>query len=158
MKLLVKQKFLSLIDRFSILDENHDDVFVVEGELFTLRKKLTIYNTYFEPVAYLNQQLFRIMAHINVSLVNQQDFTIVKRFTLLRHRYIIEDDPWHVEGDFFAHEYSILNGNELIATISKAWLRLTDFYEVNVVDSKDNLKVLAIVLAIDIAMSSQNQI
>lgn len=157
MKLYVKQKFFSLIDRFSIVDENFDDVFVVEGEWFTLSKKLTIFNTYFEPVAHLRQQLFRIMPHISVSLVNQQEFTVVKRFTLLRQRYIIDNDTWHVEGDVLAHDYRVLDGDVIVATITKAWFRLSDYYEVNVVDSKDNLKVLSIILAIDIAMATQNQ-
>ena len=156
MKLYVKQKFLSLIDRFTIIDENYDDAFVVEGEWFTLSKKLTIYNTYLEPVAYLKQQLFRMMAHVDVSLVNQQNFTLIKRFTILNQRYVIEGDSWHVEGDFFAHDYKVFDGDELVATISKAWLRLSDYYEVNVIDSKNGLKVLTVVLAIDIAMSSQN--
>lgn len=157
MKLYVKQKFFSLIDRFSILDENHEDVFVVEGEWFSLKRKLTVFNTKFEPVAHVSRQLFRLMPHIDVSLVDQENFTIVKRFTLFNQRYIIEGDSWEVEGDFFAHEYQILSGNDLIATISKAWLTFSDYYEINIINARDVLKVLSVVLAIDIAMVQQNQ-
>jgi uncharacterized protein YxjI len=152
MKIYVKQKFFSLKDRFTIFDDNQEDMYIVEGEWFSLKRKLTIFNPSLEPLAHLSQQLFKLTSHVDVSIINHSNFTIAKRFTLINQKYNIEGDTWHVSGDFFGHEYQILDGDQVVATISKAWLTLSDFYEVNILDMSDALKVLSVVLAIDIAM------
>lgn len=152
MKIYVKQKFLSLVDQFTVFDENQIEMFVIKGEWFTLKRKLTIFSPELEPLAHLSQQLFKLTSHVDVSINNQDQFTIVKRFTLFNQKYTIKDDSWHVSGDFFAHEYQLFDQDQVVATISKSWLKLSDFYEVEIVNKEDTLKVLAVVLAIDIAM------
>ena len=42
MKLYIKQKVFSITDKFTVKDETEQDKYFVEGEFFTLGKKLHI--------------------------------------------------------------------------------------------------------------------
>ncbi len=44
MKLYIKQKNFSWVDRFTIKDENGQDKYYVEGEMFSFGKKLHIFD------------------------------------------------------------------------------------------------------------------
>ena len=59
-RLYMKQKVFSLKDRFTIKDEYDTDVYYVEGEFLSLGKKLHVYNTRDEEVAYIQQKLLPI--------------------------------------------------------------------------------------------------
>ena len=56
-----------------------------------------------------------------------------------------------VDGDVFSWDYEVKDkDNNLVATIKKKIWKLTDTYEIDVVNKEDCLNVLMLVLAIDI--------
>lgn len=69
----------------------------------------------------------------------------------------IDYNGWHIEGDFWEWDYSILNtSGECIATVAKELFNWTDTYVIDVKDSEDALLALMLVLAIDAEKCSRN--
>ena len=57
---------------------------------------------------------------------------------------------WSVEGNIFEWDYTIKKcANEIIATVTKELFKFTDTYTINVIDEKDAIPALMLVLAID---------
>ena len=81
---------------------------------------------------------------------------IVKRFTFFFEKYEIEGLDWTIEGDFWAHEYSLYDGDRNIMNIHKEWFTWGDSYELDILDPDYELISLGIVLAIDTAMAAAN--
>ena len=54
-----------------------------------------------------------------------------------------------VQGDFLDHEYSIKQGWNKVAEVSKKWFRLTDTYGVEIDSGQNDILILAIAIAID---------
>jgi len=153
MKLYIRQKLFSVVDRFTIKNEHLEDIYFGHGKFFTFAKQLTITDNDNQEVLFLKERLWHFFPHIDVHMKNQTSFLVKKMFAFFTQKYEITPLNWEVEGNFWAHQYRIFNENGTIATIEKAWLSLSDYYEVDIVDSKDTLAILGIVLAIDIAMS-----
>jgi uncharacterized protein YxjI len=76
-------------------------------------------------------------------------YEFVKEFTLLRPEYTIRNLDWTVGGNFLAHDYAVTDGRGDVMRIAKAWLTWGDFYELDIVDERNELLCLCVALAID---------
>ena len=157
MKLYMKQKVFSWADRFTVKDELGSDRYYVQGKLFSWGKQLFVYDAASgAEVAFIKQKVMSFLPCYYVFVGGAQVREIVKEFTFLRPRYTISGRNWDVQGDFFAHEYSVTQNGALVVTIAKEWLTWGDTYAIDIADPRDELPALATVLAIDCAMDRQN--
>jgi uncharacterized protein YxjI len=155
MKLYIKQKVFSFNDKFTVKDENGEDRYFVEGDVFTLGKRLHVYDVSREKRIFLQQKLWNFLPRFLVFVNELQVAEIVKEFTFLKPRYAVLGLNWEVSGDFWAHDYEIYNQGQLVVTIKKEWLAWGDTYVLDIIDPQDELNALAVVLAIDAVMSQQ---
>ena len=154
MKLYIRQKVFSWKDKFTVKDYDGRDVYQVEGEFFSLGKKLHIYDMTGNEVAFIQQKLLSFLPRYYVYVGDNQVAEIVKKFTFLRPKYEVLGLNWQVEGDFFAHNYVIYDGNSMVVEINKEWMTWGDCYELNIAPNANEIIALATVLAIDCATES----
>ena len=157
MKLYMKEKVFSWGDRFTVKDENGWDKYYVEGEVFSLGKKLHLLNIHNEEVAFIQQKLFTWMPRFTVSVAGRQIAEIRKEFTLFFERYVINGLGWEIEGSVWSHEYVIRKNGRVIVQVEKEWFTWGDSYVLDIADPADELIALAVVLTIDcVAEASRN--
>lgn len=155
MKLYMKQKVFSFRDKFTIKDEYGNDKYYVEGEVFSLGKKLRIYDMNHNELAFIKEKVLTFIPKFTVEMDGREIAEIVKKVTLLKPKYYVDGLGWDVQGDFFAHDYTIFSGDREIVSIHKVWMSWGDSFEIDVTDDKDELVALAVVLAIDAVMDEQ---
>lgn len=151
MKLYIKQKVFSWKDKFTVKTYYGEDKYVVEGEMFSLGKKLHIYDLAGREVAFIQQKIFSFMPRYFVFAGDTQVAEIVRKFSLFRPKYEVAGLNWQVEGDFFAHNYIITDEGRKVVEINKEWMTWGDCYELDIADGADEIVALATVLAIDCA-------
>ena len=156
MKLYIKEKVFSWCDRFTVKDEYGCDKYVVEGEMFSWGKKLHVYDMAGSEVAFIKQEVWSFLPRFYVFCGDRQVAEIKKEFTFFIPRYRIEGLDWEIEVSLMAHEYRITQYGRSIVTISKEWMTWGDSYELNIVNSADDLVALAVVLAIDSVAESNS--
>lgn len=154
MKLYMKQKVFSWGDKFRIWDENETDVLQVKGEAISLGKKLHVYDMQGEEVAYIHQKVMSILTRFFVTRDGKDEVEIVKELSLLHPKYSINGPDWAVEGDLWAHNYTITSPMGRVATVSKQWFTWGDSYEIDIADHVDWQLAVCVVLAIDAAMAA----
>lgn len=154
MKLYIRQKVFSWVDRFTIKDASGTDKYFVEGEFFSWGKKLHVYDTSGNEVAFIQQKVFSFLPKFFVFVNGSQIAEIVKEFTFLRPKYSIEGLGWEIEGSFMAHDYEITQHGRPIVTIHKEWMTWGDCYELDIADERDEIVALSVVLAIDCVMAA----
>lgn len=155
MKLYIKQKVFSWKDRFTVWDEHGNDRYYVEGELFSWGKKLHVYDLHNNEVAFIYQKVFSFLPRYFVSVNGVDIAEIVKEFTFFKPKYRIEGMNWTVDGDFFAHDYTVSCGETCVVRIQKEWMTWGDTYELNIANAADEIPALAVVLAIDCVTAQQ---
>jgi len=155
-KLYIKQRVFSWRDRFFVKDEAGYDRYAAEGELFTWGKKLHIYDASGAEVAFVWQKVMSFLPRFFVEINGREVCEIVKEFTFFRHSYRISGMPWHLNGDFLAHEYSLDDSSgRQVMWMSKKWFTWGDSYELDIPDVRNELLCLCIALAVDCAMALQ---
>ena len=156
MKLYMRQKVFSWVDKFTVKDENGQDQYRVEGEFFSFGKKLHVYDGAGREAAYIQQKVFTLLPRFFVFVNGRQVAEINKQFTFLRSKYSVEGLGWEINGSFMAHDYEITQSGRTVATIHKAWMTWGDCYELDIADARDEIIALAVVLAIDCVMAADN--
>jgi uncharacterized protein YxjI len=156
MKLFIKQKVFSWNDKFTIKDETGTDRYFVEGEIFSFGKKLHVYDAYQTERIFLQQKVWSFMPRFFVFVDGLQVAEIVKEFTFMKPKYSVLGLNWEVNGNFWAHDYEILNQGHVVVTIKKEWLTWGDTYVLDINDARDEINALAVVLAIDAVMAQQS--
>lgn len=83
-------------------------------------------------------------------VANRYAGCISKELTFFKPKYNIDYNGWHVEGDWFEWDYSIINSaGHNVASVSKEIWNWTDTYVIDVGNPQDALYALMLVLAID---------
>ena len=157
MRLYMKEKVFSWNERFTVKDENGWDKYFVEGEFFSLGKKLHLLGAHGEEVAFIQQRLFTLMPRFAVTVAGRELAEIRKEFTFFYQRYVIDGLGWEIDGDVWAHDYVIRKNGRTIVRITKEWFTWGDSYVLDILDPADELVALAVVLTVDcVAEASQN--
>jgi len=155
MKLYIRQKVFSWVDRFTVTDETEAVRYTVEGEFLSLGKKLHVYDPQGLEAAYIQQKVLSFLPRYFVFVGGEQIADIHKEFTFFSQRYTVDGPDWTVSGDILAHDYEITDrSGSSVVTIHKAWLTWGDFYELDIAHAADETAALAVVLAIDCAIAS----
>ena len=156
MKLLFKQRLFSWFDSYDIYNEAGETVYTVKGQL-SWGHCLKIFDPYGNEIGTVKERTLTFLAKFEIYLGDKYIGCISKEFTFLKPKYNIDYNGWHIEGDFFEWDYSILSqGGQNIATVSKQLFNFTDTYIIDVNDSQDALCALMLVLAIDAEKCSRN--
>lgn len=155
MRYLMKQKWLSWGDDFTIQDSEGIDRFYVDGAAFSFGDKLSFQDMSGNEVAFISQKL---LSWGPTYEIYGQDglFAVVKKkvFTFFKCRFLVDvpgPDDLEAEGDFLDHEYSFQRGGDVVATVSKRWFNWTDTYGIDVESSADDVLILASAVVIDMA-------
>ncbi len=149
MKLLFKQRLFSWFDSYDIYDEAGNTVYEVKGQL-SWGHCLKIFDSAGTEVGTVKEQVFTLLPRFEMYLGSTYAGSISKEFSFFKPEYNIDCNGWHIEGDFFEWDYSILAPDgRSVATISKQVLQWTDTYVIEVVEPQDALCTLMFVLAVD---------
>lgn len=156
MKLYMKQKVFSWKDKFSIYDESGNMAYRVEGEIFTIGKKLNLFDKDNSQKAHIHQKVLSFLPRFFIEINGEDVAEVVKHFTLFNQKFSVTGYDWQVDGDFLAHEYEIYRNDYTIATISKEWFTLGDAYSINITEGIDPVCVISVVLIIDAILAQSN--
>lgn len=149
MRLLFKQRFFSWFDSYDIYDEAGNTVYTVKGEL-SLGHLLRVFDANGFEIGVLKEKILTWFPKFEVYMGDRYVGCINKEFSFFKPKFNIDYNGWHIEGDFFGWDYSIVDscGNG-IATVSKQLLNFTDTYVIDVYNERDALCALMLVLSID---------
>jgi uncharacterized protein YxjI len=160
MRYVLKQKFWSWGDDFTIRDERGNDAFLVDGRAFSWGDKLSFQDPGGHEVAFIRQKLLSWGPTYEIESQGRL-LAVVKKelFTFFRCRFTVDvpgPDDLEAQGDFLDHEYTFERGNQTVAHVSKQWFKLTDTYGVEI-EGADDVLILASAVVIDMVCHQENK-
>ena len=161
MRYVMKQKFWSWGDDFTIRDENGANVFLVDGRAFSWGDKLSFQGMNGNELAFIRQKLLSWGPTYEIE-VHGRLVAVVKKhlFTLLRCKFTVDvpgADDLEAQGSFLDHEYSFERGGRTVADVSKRWFSWTDTYGVDIASGEDNVLILASAVVIDMVCHQESK-
>ena len=151
MRLLIKQRVFAWGDTYDIYDEAGNVKYVVKAEIFAFGHQLHVYDALGNEVGRINQKLLTLLPQFEITVEGRMRGTIKKQFTFFVPKYDIDYNGWHAEGDMLGWNYEVYSGDRNIMHVNKQWLSWGDTYTIDIVDERDELEGIMLVIAIDAA-------
>jgi uncharacterized protein YxjI len=150
----MRQKMVAIGDDFWIENDRGQKVFKVDGKALRIRQTLIIEDANGRELYKIQERMLRIKDSMEVEDASGRQVAMVKKalITPIRERWVvkIKNGPdLDVQGNILDHEYSIGEGRDKVAEVSKKWFRLRDTYGVSIDPGQDDALILAVTVCID---------
>jgi uncharacterized protein YxjI len=150
----MRQKMVAIGDDFWIENDHGQRVYKVDGKALRVRQTLILDDAQGRELYKIQERMLRVKDSMEVEDASGQRVAMVKKalITPIRERWSVnvKNGPdLDVQGNILDHEYSIGEGRDKIAEVSKKWFRLRDTYGVEIDPGQDDALILAIAICID---------
>lgn len=153
--LYIKQKVFSLSGKFTVKNQQEEDVYYVEGSFMKIPKTFSIMNTTRDEVALITKKVFSFLPKFFVEVNGREVLTIKKEFSFLKARYTIDAAGIEVHGNWLDMDFQVLQHGEVVGTVSKEWFTWGDSYKVQILNEEMETIIIALVVAIDCVKADQ---
>jgi uncharacterized protein YxjI len=150
----MQERLVAIGDDFFIENSDGNRVFKVNGKALRVRDTLIFEDLQGQEHCKLQSKIMRIKDTMEIEGPNGETMAMVKKALIapLRDRWVVKvgnGPDLDVQGNILDHEYSISEGRNKRAEVSKRWFRLRDTYGVEIEPGQDDLLMLAVTVAID---------
>lgn len=154
-ELYIKQKVFSLSGKFTVKDQQGNDVYFVEGSFMKVPKTFSIHNNTGSEVALITKKVFSFLPKFMVEVDGREVLTIKKEFSFFKARYTIDAAGIEVNGNWWDMNFEVYQHGEVVGKVSKEWFTWGDSYKVQVWNEEMETIILALVIAIDCVKADQ---
>ena len=150
----IRQKLISIGDDFWIENQEGKRVFKVDGKVLRIRKTLVFEDGNGNPLCTIKERLLTLRDTMTIAGPDGEQLAVIKKALIapLRDRWSVNvrnGPDLDVQGNIFDYEYSIKQGWNKVAEVSKKWFRFTDTYSVEIDPGQNDILILAVAIAID---------
>jgi len=150
----MRQKMVAIGDDFWIENAQGQKVFKVDGKALRVRQTLIFEDAHGTELAKIQERMLRIKDSMEIEGPHGENIATVKKalITPLRERWVVKikgGPDLEVKGNILDHEYTIGEGRDKVAEVSKKWFRLRDSYGVSIDPGQDDVLILAVAVCID---------
>jgi uncharacterized protein YxjI len=150
----MRQKMVSIGDDFWIENDAGQRVFKVDGKALRARKTLVFEDASGNELCKIQERVMRVKDSMEIEGPGGDTIAMVKKALIspVRDRWEVKiggGPDLEVKGNVVDHEYTIGDGGDKIAEISKKWFRVADTYGVEIEPGQNEALVLAVTVAVD---------
>ncbi|GHH70550.1 hypothetical protein GCM10018793_04770 [Streptomyces sulfonofaciens] len=153
MKFQVRDRLLGIGEDYWIEDESGSKVFLVDGKALRLRDTFELKDRQGRVLIDIRKKMFALRDTMRIERDGRPLATVRrKRLSLLRHHYRVEladGSELDVSGKVLDREFAIERDGDLLAHISRRWLRIRETYGVEIVrDDADPALLIAVTVCV----------
>ena len=150
----MRQRMISIGDDYVIENDRGEGVFKLDGKALRVRKTIVFEDINGRELCRIQERMLRVKDSMEVEDAGGRRAAMVKKalITPIRERWTVNvaDGPdLEVQGNILDHEYTIGEGRDKVAEVSKKWFRVADTYGVEVEQGQNDALILAVTVAID---------
>jgi len=144
----------SIGDDFWIENQDGEKIYKADGKILRIRKTLVFEDAQGKKLGQIQQRLLTIRDTMAVEGPDGKEIAVIKKALIapFRDRWSVkvkDGENLDVQGNIFDHEYTIKQGRNKVAEISKKWFSFTDTYGVEIDPGQNHILILAVAIAID---------
>jgi uncharacterized protein YxjI len=150
----MRQRLLTFGDDFWIEDEQGNKAFKVDGKAVRVRQTLIFEDAHGNELCKIQERMLRVKDSMEIEGPGGDRIAMVKKALIspLRDRLSVQvqgGPDLEVKGNILDHEYSIGEGRDKVAEVSKRWFRVRDTYGVEIEPGQNDALILAVTVCID---------
>lgn len=161
MRYVIREKFFRLAEDSVVKDQQGAPIYQVKGKIFSLHHTLVLMDLSGNELATVSKQIISLTPKFHITRHGEEAATVRKKLiSPFVDRFTVDipgPDDLHVTGNIFEHNFTVERKGNVVATVSKRWVAMTDTYGVDTAEGEDDILILAVVLAIDLTEDAESQ-
>jgi len=150
----MREKLVSIGDDFWIENNRGEKVYKVDGKALRIRRTMIFEDRSGRELVKIQERMLHIKDSMEIEDPNGHQVAMVKKalITPLRERWTVKihgGPDLEVQGNILDHEYTIGEGRDKVAEVSKRWFRIRDTYGVEIEPGQDDVLILAVTACLD---------
>ena len=150
----MREKLASIGNDFWIENNRGEKVYKVDGKALRVRQTMIFEDRSGRELAKIQERMLRVKDSMEVEDPSGHQIAMVKKamITPVRDRWTVKikgGPDLEVQGNILDHEYTIGEGRDKAAEVSKKWFRVRDTYGVEIEPGQDDVLILAVTACID---------
>ena len=150
----MRQKMAAIGSDFWIETDRGQKVFKIDGKALRVRSTFVFEDAHGNELAKIQERKLRVKDSMEVEGPHGENLAMVKKaiITPVRDRWVVKvknGPDLEVTGNIFDHEYTIGEGRDKVAEVSKKWFRVRDSYGIAIDPGQDDVTLLAVAVCID---------
>ena len=150
----MRQKLISIGDDYWIENDARQRAFKVDGKALRARSTLIFEDPQGHELCKIQERMLRVKDTMEIEDATGHNAAMVKKALInpLRDRWTVKvanGPDLDVQGNLLDHEYTIGEGRNKVAEVSKKWFRVADTYGVDVEPGQNDVLILAVTAALD---------
>lgn len=150
-KLYIKQKVFKITDHYPILDENEEVIYYVDEDFTWVGLKVHVSDKNHNELFVIEKELFHLLPEFNINFKNGETIKLKSRFTIFTRAIDVLYSKMNIEieGDFFSHNFVIKADNNELGRMVRKLLSFGDCFEIEVYDEEHMDLIVAMMIAMD---------
>ena len=161
MRYVIREKLFRLAEDSAVTDQQGAPIYQVKGKIFSLHHTLVLMDLSGKELATVSKQIISLTPKFHITRHGEEVATVRKKLiSPFVDRFTVDipgPDDLHVTGSIFEHNFTVERKGNVVATVSKRWVAMTDTYGVDTAEGEDDILILAVVLAIDLTEDAESQ-
>ena len=152
MKFYIKQKVFTLKDHFNIMNEEQEIQYQVKGKFMSISDKLQLLDKGEQLVLHAKRKVFSLLAKYYIYNIRDEEVAVIQqKFQLFRPKFkiYVKGKEMDVEGSLFAHSFTIMDNQTVVASIQKKIISWGDTYAIEIFDEENVELLLFTVIVLD---------
>jgi uncharacterized protein YxjI len=149
----MRAKAFAIGEDFWIDTEDGEHAFKVDGKALRIRDTFVLEGPSGEELFKVQEKKLHIRDTMEIERGRDKVATVKKAMiTPLRERFTIDIEgggELNAKGNVVDHEYEIERDGNMVAHVSKRWVRVRETYGIEVAPGEDNALILAVAACID---------
>ncbi len=161
MRYVIRERLFHLGQDSDITDDSGNVVYKVDGKVLSMRHRMILRDPAGNEVAEVERKLIALRPTFEIK---EKGKTVAEMrqhmFAPLHQHFTIHPDGQpdiEMKGKLLQHDFTMEQGGQTIATVSKKWITLTDSYGLETTgDGSNDVLLISVVLALEIAQDAEN--
>lgn len=150
----MREKLVAIGDDYWIENSVGEKVFKVDGKALRMRQTLLFEDRSGRELVKIQERMLRVKDSMEIEDARGQRVAMVKKALIapFRDRWTVQMNngaELEAQGNVLDHEYTLSDGRNKVAEVSKKWLRIRDTYSVEIEPGQEDVLILAITACID---------
>ena len=150
----MREKMVSIGDDFWIENSAGKRTFKVDGKALRVRSTLNFEDAHGNVLCKIQERKLRVKDSMEVEDAHGKQVAMVKKKIIspVRDKFTVKikkGRDLEVKGNILDHQYTVGEGRDKVAEVSKKWFRVRDSYGVEIDPGQDDIVILAVTVCID---------
>ncbi len=152
MEIILKKNLFKLVNRYSVMDSNGNNILRVEKRLMSMFNTYVVMDLTDNYICEIKRKMLSVFPNYRIFFKSGRVINVKKHTGSIKKKFSVieEGEEYFIEGDVLENMFNIKKGGEVFASVEKKVINMLKVYDIKTKEIKSIPTIISIIVALDI--------